>query len=679
MHNRKAKLAKKIINLQPIKSGAIGSSMQGFSTLKTKIATLAKNAIAVILRNQSNDRYHYGEFDNLPNTIIAAVNNSGTATACISRLDQFIQGDGFISEQLNKVKANSKQSLKDVLGEQSLNAAFLKGYALRLVFNVEGKIAKVYNLDINTLRKVGGKFEYNPLMGEVGKIENETRVIPEFDIDCDPAKRRAVIADQIKKYGEQVGEVLYVFKKGLGRYYDVYPVPDYYSAIEDIIADGKLSQLDLRNITQGFRTPVIISTGPIDDQNEDEDGNTAQDFFDQSLESFTGEDASPILHLKGATDEFKPTVTVINLAEILDQTDKTSERISKRVARNMGVPDVLIGIAHAGSLGNAQELKNQMSLFALTVFHLQAMISEGYNQIKPLLALQGIEFIPDIDFTISTLRPFEFIPDSVIANLTSAEQKEMFEIDLEASKLLQVEPVNFIQNLACPVATQDLELNTKNRNHAIQADYIKYGPLNVKQPEDYWQEIAEHWDTSEEAAKQSNCSNCAAFDISKRMLNCMPGNLSDDDGNLGYCHMHKFKCHSARSCYTWAAGGSITTDKTSTEWQERGLDVTALLKNQSYNDYPKKASENAQAALRWAEENGWGSCGTDVGKQRANQLAKGEFLSRQSIAKMAAFERHRGNSNKSLGDGCGRLMWLAWGGDAGVEWAQRKLKQIDKE
>jgi hypothetical protein len=44
---------------------------------------------------------------------------------------------------------------------------------------------------------------------------------------------------------------------------------------------------------------------------------------------------------------------------------------------------------------------------------------------------------------------------------------------------------------------------------------------------------------------------------------------------------------------------------------------------------------------------------------------------------MAGFERHRQNSTKELGDGCGRLMWLAWGGDEGIEWAQRKLKQID--
>lgn len=99
---------------------------------------------------------------------------------------------------------------------------------------------------------------------------------------------------------------------------------------------------------------------------------------------------------------------------------------------------------------------------------------------------------------------------------------------------------------------------------------------------------------------------------------------------------------------------------------------------ESYTDYPKGATENAKIALRYAEENGWGDCGTDVGKQRANQLAKGEPISEDTIARMASFERHRQNSTKELGDGCGRLMWLAWGGDEGIGWAQRKLEQIKK-
>jgi len=104
-----------------------------------------------------------------------------------------------------------------------------------------------------------------------------------------------------------------------------------------------------------------------------------------------------------------------------------------------------------------------------------------------------------------------------------------------------------------------------------------------------------------------------------------------------------------------------------------------LLKLESYTDYPEAAKENAKIALRYAEENGWGDCGTAVGKQRANQLANGEPISEDTIARMAAFERHRQNSDKELGDGCGRLMWLAWGGDEGIEWAQRKLEKIRNE
>lgn len=99
----------------------------------------------------------------------------------------------------------------------------------------------------------------------------------------------------------------------------------------------------------------------------------------------------------------------------------------------------------------------------------------------------------------------------------------------------------------------------------------------------------------------------------------------------------------------------------------------------SWNDYPEAAVENAKTALRWAEENGWGDCGEATGKQRANQLANREKLSRETIARMSAFARHRQNSDRPLGEGCGRLMWLAWGGDEGIAWAQRKLKQIDRQ
>ena len=104
-----------------------------------------------------------------------------------------------------------------------------------------------------------------------------------------------------------------------------------------------------------------------------------------------------------------------------------------------------------------------------------------------------------------------------------------------------------------------------------------------------------------------------------------------------------------------------------------------LRKAKTYTDYPQAATNNAKRALKWADENGWGECGTPVGKARARQLANREPLSRDTIARMASFKRHQQHADVPYTEGCGGLMWDAWGGTAGVEWAIRKLNQIDNE
>ena len=122
-----------------------------------------------------------------------------------------------------------------------------------------------------------------------------------------------------------------------------------------------------------------------------------------------------------------------------------------------------------------------------------------------------------------------------------------------------------LKELSCPAATKNIELNTKNRDAAIKSDTIKYGPLNIDEPADYYEKLADHWDTSVEAAKKLDCSNCMAFDISPRMKDCMP--IADVKGGLGYCWMHDFKCHEDRTCYTHARGGPIKDDKGSKKTQ----------------------------------------------------------------------------------------------------------------
>jgi hypothetical protein len=100
------------------------------------------------------------------------------------------------------------------------------------------------------------------------------------------------------------------------------------------------------------------------------------------------------------------------------------------------------------------------------------------------------------------------------------------------------------------------------------------------------------------------------------------------------------------------------------------------------SDYPEGVKNAAKSAVEYADKNGWGSCGTGVGKQRASQLAKGENISVDTLKRMYSYlSRHKTDltKSKSYDDGCGKLMYDAWGGEAGLKWSERKLKQLEKE
>jgi hypothetical protein len=137
--------------------------------------------------------------------------------------------------------------------------------------------------------------------------------------------------------------------------------------------------------------------------------------------------------------------------------------------------------------------------------------------------------------------------------------------------------------------------------------------------------------------------------------------------------MPVIKCSNGK--YRIGSGACIfdTEEKAQSVWAAIRVSMV-----DSYNDYPEAAKANARRALNIKKENDRG-CGTLVGWTRANQIANGENISRETIARMSSFERHRENSKGDPKNDCGALMWLAWGGDEGVSWAQRKLAEIDKQ
>lgn len=146
----------------------------------------------------------------------------------------------------------------------------------------------------------------------------------------------------------------------------------------------------------------------------------------------------------------------------------------------------------------------------------------------------------------------------------------------------------FLTEAKCPPATQDITLNLSNRQKAI--DEYGYGPLNPLEPNrKFWMKKVDMWNLdSPEEAKKSLCGNCAAFDITKKTINCIEKGIGSDQGSenphdvveagdLGYCRFLKFKCASLRTCDAWVVGGPIE-DKQSVDegWKSNAL-VGALI------------------------------------------------------------------------------------------------------
>jgi hypothetical protein len=98
---------------------------------------------------------------------------------------------------------------------------------------------------------------------------------------------------------------------------------------------------------------------------------------------------------------------------------------------------------------------------------------------------------------------------------------------------------------------------------------------------------------------------------------------------------------------------------------------------ESYSDYPSGVSNNAKRGLELNEKVN-NKCATQVGKVRAQQLAQGKPISKETIKRMYSYlsraeEYYDENDTKA----CGTISYLLWGGKAGLRWANKKLKELD--
>ena len=134
--------------------------------------------------------------------------------------------------------------------------------------------------------------------------------------------------------------------------------------------------------------------------------------------------------------------------------------------------------------------------------------------------------------------------------------------------------MSLLSGVICPIATQDIQINLKNRNNAFKK--FGYGPPNPDEPNElFCLKKAKMYKAPTKDIKSMLCGNCAAFIQTPKMMECILSGLEKDEGkeelsydedfikaaDLGYCDLFQFTCAAARTCDAWKAGGPITKEK----------------------------------------------------------------------------------------------------------------------
>jgi len=98
---------------------------------------------------------------------------------------------------------------------------------------------------------------------------------------------------------------------------------------------------------------------------------------------------------------------------------------------------------------------------------------------------------------------------------------------------------------------------------------------------------------------------------------------------------------------------------------------------ESYSDYPSGVKNNAKRGLELNEKVN-NKCATQVGKVRAQQLAQGKPISKETIKRMYSYlSRAEEYYDESDTTACGTISYLLWGGKAALRWANSKLKELE--
>lgn len=315
-------------------------------------ASFAAAALPVIKDIRNKDYMLYGADNLYPERLIEMADSSAMHNTCIQAVKDGIFGEGI--ETIGDEYVNTDgQTIDEIFEMIVLDYTMFNGYALNVVWNREGtQIAEIYHLPFANVRS--------------GK-NNEENEVDEYFYSSDWSnlrkhKETAYRAfDVTDNKSENASQIFYYFNYQPGQ--DVYPLPSYVAATNDITLDSKVSRFHVNNISNGLAPSMFISM-----KNGIPTPEARREVYKEIEETFSGEENAGRFFLSFSDANNAPEVTPIESAND-DYYLTLEQRITSRILTAWRITSpLLLGISNGnGFSSNADEIKVSYAHFEGTV------------------------------------------------------------------------------------------------------------------------------------------------------------------------------------------------------------------------------------------------------------------------------------------------------------------------
>jgi YHS domain-containing protein len=393
-------------------------------SILAKVYNLFRSPAPLAKQDKSNDILPYGRYNDFPLRITEAIYDSPVATSALNKLQKYIGGDGIGDQDIAKMVVNGRGETLDQLLKQIVeDFTLLRGFSLDIRYNQMFKVVSVTHVPYENSRLSipdsdgeVNKIAINPFFGMADYKKKNTC----FRWTFDPKKVAEQYAEEKDNYK---GQVYWFGQSKISNRF--YPIPDYYSAMNDIVADAKTGTYRERLVDNNFYQSTLIQMiGDPDEKVKTGDGEddyeTVGELLDKDLRKMTGgEMAGSAMVFWSKTAESAAKITPFPN----NYNDKISEAFIKQVQQNIcmavGVHPVIIGIDQGATLGNNGLLLNAIKM-------LQQNVNDPQREIERCLQEIFTHWHTPFDVSKITIRPLSLtvdLPEYVLNTLTAQEKR----------------------------------------------------------------------------------------------------------------------------------------------------------------------------------------------------------------------------------------------------------------